>query len=223
MVEGKQKKGKSEPIHRLTVALERQGVAALPVLPPGTSHRLVGAVSTLAKSTSLAASRREAAELTVLVSRVDNPVDTGVVADGGVLRVNQNHLEIFVRRVLVDPVRVEHTEVAANTSNTLLSDTAKAAAELQLVDSVVLGLTVDNSLVVGALASTTAHGDTEDREALLGLVAEAARLVRTSRVRTAGDLVTLAVLPGADAEQVAQHVGLLLLPDLAHVLVSRHD
>lgn len=55
---------------------------------------------------------------------------------------------------------------------------------------------------------------------LLGLVAEAASLVRASRARRAVDGGQLAVLPAADAQHELEHIALLLLPQLLEVLVS---
>lgn len=57
---------------------------------------------------------------------------------------------------------------------------------------------------------------------LLGLVAEAAGLVRARRVGRAVDGRQLAVLPCANAQQEPQHVGLLPLVELLKVLVGAH-
>ncbi len=84
------------------------------------------------------------------------------------------HLEVLVHAVRGNPVRVEDAQVAAALANTLLSDIAKVAAELELVDTLGLGLSVDDTLVDGPLPVTTPDTNTEDAEALLGLVAEPA-------------------------------------------------
>lgn len=42
-----------------------------------------------------------------LVNGLHDPVDAGITPDGFVLRVDEDYLEILVRRVLIDPVRVE--------------------------------------------------------------------------------------------------------------------
>jgi len=64
---------------------------------------------TLAQTTRFLASRCETTGFTVFVDWVDDPVDTGITTDGFVLRVNEDDLIVLVRRVLVDPVRVENT------------------------------------------------------------------------------------------------------------------
>ena len=58
---------------------------------------------------------------------------------------------------MVDPVRVEHTEAAQLAASTLLSNVAQTAHVLELVDTLVLGLTVGQTLVHRLLAATTAH------------------------------------------------------------------
>lgn len=73
-------------------------------------------------------------------------------------------------------------------------------------------------LVHGALAAAAAHAHAVHHEALLGLVAHAAGLVGARGPGDAHDARQLAVLPAPHAQQEAEHVALLLLPQLLHVL-----
>jgi hypothetical protein len=66
---------------------------------------------------------------------------------------------------LVHPVRVQHTQVAASLANALLSDGLQLALELQLCNTLGLGLAVDNTLGVGSLAAASSDGNTVDNEA----------------------------------------------------------
>ena len=50
--------------------------------------------------------------------RFDDPVDARVAANGLVLRVDEDDLEVFVGRVLVDPVRVQHPQIGTAASHT---------------------------------------------------------------------------------------------------------
>jgi hypothetical protein len=86
----------------LAVAPERKGVVPLPCLP-ATSSRLVVGVS-LSESTALLAGGSESTALAVLVDGLGDPVDAGIAADGLVLGVDEDDLEVLVGRVLVDPV-----------------------------------------------------------------------------------------------------------------------
>lgn len=77
---------------------------SFPSLSPSSSC-LVESV-TLAQPTRLLASSSETTRFTVLVNGIDDPVDPGITANGFVLRIYQDDLEIFVSRVLVDPVGI---------------------------------------------------------------------------------------------------------------------
>ena len=41
-----------------------------------------------------------------LVNRLDNPIDPWVTTNSLVLWINEDNLEVFVGRVLIDPVRI---------------------------------------------------------------------------------------------------------------------
>jgi hypothetical protein len=77
---------------------------------------------------------------TYLVDGVADPVDAGITADGLVLGVHENDLEVLVGGVLVDPVGVQDTQVGATTADTLLSGSTESTLVLELVDSHVGGL-----------------------------------------------------------------------------------
>jgi hypothetical protein len=158
----------------------------------------------------------------VLVHGVHNPVNTGVVADLLVRRIDQNNFIIFVGGVLVDPVGVEDAQVGKFASGLLLGDALEITLSLNLPDTLVLGLTVNHTAVVGALTSSTADTATNDDIALFGLVAETVGLVSTSGAVDAGDLGSLTVFPGADAKEEAEGVTLLVTPKLFHVFVATH-
>ena len=206
----------------LTITLETLSV---PPEPRGTSTATlnsIGTVSTLAQATSLSASASKTSALPVLVHGVHNPVDTGVVADLLVRRIYQNNFVILHRGILVDPVRVKDTQVGKFASSLLLSNALLITLSLNLPDTLVLGLTVNHTTVVGALASSTANTTTDDDISLLGLVAETMGLVGTGGAVDASDCGALTVLPGADTKEEAKGVTLLVTPELFHVFVATH-
>ena len=155
-----------------------------------------------------------------------------------VVGVNEDNLVVLVDTVLVDPVRVEDTKVAASLADTLLRNTLETSLRLQVVDTLTDGLAVGSTLGDVFLAVTPADTDTVDNVALLGLVAKTARLVRTGRARRAVDHVKLTVLPAPEshkhsisntilsqdaanaphAEQETEDIRLLLFVQLADVL-----
>ena len=153
----------------LSVAPQGEGVVALPGLSASTL-RVVVTVA-LVETTRLLASCGEATRLAVLVDWVDDPVDAGIAADGLVLRVDEDDLEVLVGGVLVDPVGVEDAEVGAAATDTLLGSGTEGALVLELVDTLVGWLAVGGTLWRRSLATTTANTDAVDHVALLSLVA----------------------------------------------------
>lgn len=85
-------------------------------------------------------------------------------------RVNKDNFEVFVGSILVNPVRVQHTEVATDTTSTLFSDTAQVPNEFQLVNTLVLWLSVNDTLMIRSLAATTTNGNTVYDIALFGFI-----------------------------------------------------
>jgi hypothetical protein len=126
----------------LAVTPEGEGVVPLPRLPPSSSG-LVVTVS-LAQTTALLAGSGETTALAVLVDGVDDPVDAGIAADSLVLGVDEDDFVVLVGRVLVDPVRVEHTQVGAAATDTLLSSRLERTLVLELVDTLVGRLAYHN-------------------------------------------------------------------------------
>jgi hypothetical protein len=110
----------------------------LPRLPP-TGSGVVELVSTT-ETTALLAGGGETAALAVLVDGLDDPVDARIAADGLVLRVDEDDFVVLVRRVLVDPVRVEHAQIGAAAADTLLGGGLERTLVLELVDTLVGGL-----------------------------------------------------------------------------------
>ncbi len=206
----------------LSVSAHALGVASLPGGSVRTTDGVVGAVTLDSEATVLSTSRGEASSLTVLVDRVNDPVNARIVSDGNVLRINKDDLKVLVGGILVNPVRVQHSQVVAVAASTLLSHTSQVADEFQLVDTLVLGLTVNNTFVVRSLATTSANSNTVDDIALLGFVTQFVGLVGSSGASNTLNLLCLAVLPSSNTEQKAQNITLLLSPDLLKVFVSSH-
>merc|ERR1712072_1055896 len=151
---------------RLSVAPVGLGVV---LLPDSAARRadLRCAVVLLAQATVLLGGRG-GGDLAVLHGGLADPVDAGVVADGIVHGVHQDHLVVLVGGVLAHPVGVEHVQVAASLGHAVLGGVAQGVRVLVLVDTLALG--------VGPLAATTAHAHAVDAVTLLRLVAHAARL-----------------------------------------------
>ena len=68
---------------------------------------------------------------------LDDPVDARIAADRLVLRVDKNNLEIFVGRVLVDPVGIQYPQIGAPASHAFFGGGLKRTLVLQLVNTLV--------------------------------------------------------------------------------------
>jgi hypothetical protein len=77
--------------------------------------------------------------VTNLVNWLDNPVDPGVTAYDCVLWVDKDDFEVFVGRILVDPVGVEDSKICAAAPNALFSCGFERSLVLELVDTLVGG------------------------------------------------------------------------------------
>ena len=156
------------------------------------------------------------------------------------VRVNEDDLVVLVNTVLVNPVRVQNSEVSASASNTFFSSAPQASLRLELGDTLVDGLAVGGTLGDVLLAVTATDTDTVDNIALLGLVAETTSLVGARGTRSTVDNVQLTVFPAPadlpfkhidklfhsrnvpNAEQESEDIRLLLFVELANVFVCAH-
>ena len=119
----------------LTITLEAHRVAADPGGPVRTTLDVVGTVSALAQTTALASSGCESTHFAMLVGGVDNPVDLRVIANLLVRGVYQNHFVVLHCGVLVDPVRVQDTQVSVLASSLFFGKRLRVAFKFQLVNT----------------------------------------------------------------------------------------
>ena len=147
------------------------------------------------KTSVLLASGGKTSGLSVLLLVGGNPVDSSVLGDGLVVGVNKDDFEELESTVLADPVRVENSEVSAASADSLLSDSAVRSVGLELVDTLVDGLSVDDTLGDGSLAATTSDSNSVDHVALLGLVSELSGLIGAAGSVALVDHRELSVLP----------------------------
>lgn len=177
---------------------------------------------TLVDTSRLLAGRGEASGFSSLVDGVDDPVNLGVSSDGLVRGVDEDDFEVLVGRVLVNPVRVQHSQVTASSADSFFSGRAERSLVLQVVDTLVGGLTVSGTLRDGSLSATSSDSDSVDDETLLGLVTESSSLVGSRGSRGTVDDVLLSVFPASDSVQESHDIGLLLSRQFGDVLVGTH-
>jgi len=192
----------------------------LPGLSPSSSGLVVPV--TLVETSALFSSSSKPPALSVLLNRLDDPVDLGITANSLMLRVDEDNLKVLVGGILVDPVGVENTQVCTAAADTLLGSGLEGALVLELVHTLVGGLAICGSFGDRPLATSTADTDAVDDVSLLGLVSEAAGLVRA---RGAGGTVAdlqVPQLPTPNTEQKSEDIRLLLLVKFLNVLKGTH-
>lgn len=91
--------------------------------------------------------------------------------------VNKDDFVELESTVLTYPVGVENSEVGASSSDSLLSDGSVGSGWLELVDTLVDWLTVNNTLANWSLSTSSSDSNSVDNVSLLGLVSELSGLI----------------------------------------------
>jgi hypothetical protein len=76
---------------------------------------------------------------TNLVNWFDDPIYPRITANGGMLRVDENDFEVFVGRILIDPIGIQDPEICATTANTFFGCGSERSLVFELVDTLVGG------------------------------------------------------------------------------------
>lgn len=158
----------------------------------------------------------------MLVGGVTDPVDSGIVSDGLVHRINHDALIPLVHGILGNPVRVEDSERSQLTTNTLLSNGSKVSGSLDSGDTGGGGFSVADTLGHLALTRSTLDTDTVNQETLFGFVTKTASFVRSAGSASPVDGRELTILPSPDTRQKSHDIALLLLPEFFKILVGTH-
>lgn len=212
----------NQPLTVRLVSVSPQGQSVV-LLPSVTTTSLgLGEQVTLVDTSGLLSSSSKTSGLSVLVHRVDDPVVSWVSSDGVVRWVHQDDFVVLVGGVLVDPVGVQHSQVAGSSTNSLLGGDSQGLLVLQLLDTLVGWLTVSSTLWNRSLSTTSSDSNTEDNKTLLGLVTQSSSLVWSRWSRSSVDDVLLSVLPTSDSQQESGDIRLLLSLQFFQVFVSTH-
>ena len=141
----------------LTVAAEAESVVPF----PGGQLGGVVVAAAFSETTVMFSNAGEATSLPALVHRLGNPVNPRVAANlyaripstsvetgrypktyGFVIGVYEDDLIIFVDTVLVDPVRVQDSQVTATPTNALFRNTPQSSLGLEVVHALMDGFTI---------------------------------------------------------------------------------
>lgn len=194
------------------------------MLLPSVTTAGLGVVEqvTLGNTSGLLTSGSETSSFSVLVDWVDNPVVSWVSSDSVVRWINQDNLVVLVGGVLVNPVRVQDSQVSSSSTNSLLSGDSQRLLVLELSNTLVGWLTVSSTLWHWSLSATSSDSDTEDDETLLGLVTQSSSLVWSRWSAGSVDDVLLSVFPTSDSQQESSDIRLLLSLQFFQVFVGTH-
>jgi len=171
---------------------------SLPSLSSSSSSVVV--TMSLAQTTRLLASSSEATRFSVFVNRVDDPVDSRISSNSLVRRINEDNLEVLVRRILIDPVRVKNSQVGASSTDSFFCGGAEGSLVLQLIDTLVGRLAIGSTFTCRPLSATSSDTDSIDDIALLGLVSQSSCLIWSGWSRSAVNDIQLSELPAANSK-----------------------
>jgi len=163
-------------------------------------------MTTTTQASVLASSRCESAHFPVFHRWPGDPVDPGIASDGLVTRIDKYDLVIFERGILSNPVRVQNTKISASPSNTLLSDAPVILSEFELVDTLILGFSVDDTIVSSSFPSTPADTRAKDNITLFGFVSESARLIGANWSRYTDNIGRLSVFPSTNTKKETHNI-----------------
>ena len=172
----------------------------------------MGLVTLLSETSVLLASGGQSTELTFIVLLGNDPVDSRILLDGVVSGVDEDNLVEFVGGILTNPVGVEDSQVGAVSADLLLSNRSVRSGLLELSDTLMDGLTVDDTLADSSLSATSSNADSVDSVSLLGLESDSSGLVKSGRLGGLVDGGELSVLPASDTHDKSHGIGLLLSP-----------
>jgi len=192
------------------------------VLPPGRRFWRVVVAIAFAKTTVLFANAGETTSLPPFVDGLGDPVDSGVATNSFVIRVHQNNLVIFVDSILVDPIRIQHSQISTPPTNSFFGNTPETTLRLEVVHTLAHGFTVCSTLWNVLFAVTPPYADTVDDISLLGLVSQLPSLVRTRWTRRAVDDIQLTVFPATHTKKESKNIRLFLFVKLANIFIRTH-
>ena len=172
----------------------------------------MGSVTLHSKTSVFLTSSGKSSELSSVVLLGNDPVDSWVLSDGVVSWVNEDDLEVFIGGILSNPVRVKNSHVGASSTDLLFSNRSVGSGFLELSNTKMDGLTVNDTLMDCSLSSSSSDSDSVDGISLLLFESEGSSLVQSG---WSGGFMAdgkLSVLPASDSHDESEDIRLLLSP-----------
>lgn len=140
----------------LSITAERERIVSFPCSTFGRTS-LVVQMAPSSETPVLLSSWCKSTKLPVLVNSITDPVDSRIISNYSVCLVDQDHFEILVGGVLINPVRVQNSQSSQLSSCSLFCHRSQATLELELGDTLILGLPINNTLGHWPLPPTTPY------------------------------------------------------------------
>lgn len=158
----------------------------------------------------------------MFVDGLADPVDSGIISDGVVLRINQDHFVEFMCSVLGNPVAVQDSQLWEESANSFLGHASEISRRLELVDSDACWLTVDDTSVYRSLSTTSSDSGSVNDVANLGLISQSSGFIWSGWSSDSVCDGELSVFPGSQTENQSHDIRLFFLPELFEILVGTH-
>lgn len=181
---------------------------------------LVISVSLGSETSMFLTSRSETSQFSVFL--ITDPVDSWVVSDSIMSRIDQENLKKLEGRILSNPVRVEDSKGREFLSDSFFSNRLIVLLVLKSGNTDGLEFSTDDSFGSRSLSVTSSDLDSVDNITLLGFVSESSGLLNSGRSRDSVDSRKLSVLPGSHSLDELHDSGLFLLPKFLDIFVSSH-
>ena len=154
------------------------GVVSSPVGSSGWSG-VVSSITLLSKTSVSHTSRSETSDFSSIVFLGSDPVNSWVSSDSVVIWIDNDNLEEFRDGILSYPVGVEDSHVGASSTDLLFSDVSVRSGFLELSNTKMDWLTVNDTLVDCSLSSSSSDSNSVDNVSLLLFESESSSLVKS--------------------------------------------
>mmetsp|Transcript_42613 Transcript_42613/g.117569 ORF Transcript_42613/g.117569 Transcript_42613/m.117569 type:complete len:192 (-) Transcript_42613:15-590(-) len=186
------------------------------------SNGTIGKMAPSAKTTVFSSSRSEPSSFTMLVNRINNPINARIITNSNMLRIDKNNFVILVSSILIYPVRVQYTKVTTYSTGTFFSYTAKISGEFLFIDTRVSGLTMNNTFVEWSLTATTTYSYTVKHISLFCFISKLMCFISSCGSIDFNDFFLLTIFPCSDTKKKAKNIALLLSPYFFKIFICTH-
>jgi hypothetical protein len=125
---------------------------------------------TLSMTARLLTNSSKTTGFTTFVNGISDPVDVSITTNGLVGRIDEDNFKVLVGSILVNPVRVQNTQIGTLATDTFLGSGTERTLVLELRNTLIDRLTEGSTLGNRSLTTATTDTNTIDDIALLGLV-----------------------------------------------------